>query len=101
MARKPVPDNGQAPPAAQLAKDELLQSALKSPLGLLLVRAVPCRERMSGKRPAFLVGGRCRRLVTASIAWETASVTACSLAMRACASTSILTGGRRSVTGLA
>lgn len=56
-------------------------------------------ERRDG--PRSLSGGRCRRLVTASIAWQTASVTACSLAMRACASTLILTGGLRSVTGLA
>ena len=39
---KTLADNGQAPPAAQLAKDDLRKSALRLPVGLP-VRAVPCR----------------------------------------------------------
>src|SRR5215470_13138780 len=46
------------------------------------------------------LGVRCRRLITASIAWETAPVTACSLAWRAGASIR-LPRGPRFVTGLA
>jgi len=53
------------------------------------------------RRPSFLAGSQgCRRLVTASIAGETAPVTVCFLATRACAST-LFPWGPRSDTGLA
>jgi hypothetical protein len=57
------------------------------------------QEARAVRRPALCLGVRCRRLVTASIAGETAPATACSLAWKAGASTR-LPRGPRSETGL-
>jgi hypothetical protein len=63
--------------------------------------AIPCQQGMSDKTVLGLCREcRCRRLVTASIAGETAPVTVCFLASGACAST-LFPWGPRCVTGLA